>query len=113
MDKAYDQLTNDEKMLVNAELQNSGKTVLVAFLLWFLFGSAGAHNFYLGRNAIGITQLFLTILGWVLFFWGGFVLIFVVGVWIIVDLFSLNKYIEIDKNALREKKAVSVIAQRS
>lgn len=38
------------------------KSKLVTFLLAFFFGVFGIHNFYLGKNGLGIIQLLLTIL---------------------------------------------------
>ena len=48
------------------------KDVCAAYALWFFFGYFGAHNFYLGRTGVAVTQLILTlsIVGLMItFFW--------------------------------------------
>lgn len=42
------------------------KSKVTAALLAFFFGALGIHNFYLGRTAIGVTQLLLATIGGVL-----------------------------------------------
>lgn len=113
MTNTYDKLTHNEKMLLNSELQNSGKNVVVAYVLWFFLGTLGVHNFYLGRNAHGVTQLLLTLIGYLLaFILVGFLFLFIVGVWLIVDLFSIHKVVEQNKEELREQRALIIISQR-
>ena len=48
---------------------------VAAGLLAIFLGTLGVHNFYLGKSSRGITQLVLTIIGWVTSF-------FVIGVFI-------------------------------
>lgn len=42
------------------------KSKVTAALLAFFLGTLGIHNFYLGRNALGVTQLLLATVGGVL-----------------------------------------------
>lgn len=51
------------------------KSRVAAGLLAIFLGTLGVHNFYLGKSSRGITQLVLTIIGWVTSF-------FVIGVFI-------------------------------
>ena len=44
---------------------NQLKSKIAAGLLGIFLGSIGVHNFYLGYTSRGITQLLLTLLGWV------------------------------------------------
>jgi len=75
----------------------SGKSQLIAALLAFFLGTLGIHNFYLGYKKKGMTQLFLTLIGYglstvgTILAMGGLVLaglfslfgwIIIVGVWI-------------------------------
>lgn len=63
------------------------KSVGVAYLLWFFLGFLGIHQFYLGRNGMGLAYLLLTVLlGWV-----GLGLV-IVGVALLVDLFLIPTY---------------------
>ena len=44
------------------------KSAVIAYMLWFFLGCFGGHNFYLGRNGVGSTQVLLTItvIGWLI-----------------------------------------------
>ena len=46
-------------------LRLEGKSMVVAYLLWWFLGWAGIHRFYLGRIKSGVTQLLLFVGGWV------------------------------------------------
>lgn len=71
---------------MHAMPQTPPKSWVVALLLAFFLGTLGVHNFYLGYTRRGVTQLVLTILGWVTsLILIGFVLLIVVGVWVFVD----------------------------
>ncbi|WP_080796165.1 TM2 domain-containing protein [Corynebacterium pacaense] len=66
------------------------KSVVVAALLAFFLGTLGVHNFYLGYTGRGVAQLALTVVGWITaVFLVGFVLLFAVGVWVLVDLIMI------------------------
>lgn len=74
------------------QLNQSGeyRSKVIALLLAFFLGSFGAHNFYLGRKGIGLTQLILTIVGYALVFvLIGFLPLAVVGIWILVDMIQI------------------------
>ena len=62
------------------------KSRVVYILLAFFFGSLGVHNFYAGRNGAGITQLLITLfIGWLV------VPLAVVGLWVLIEMFVVNK----------------------
>lgn len=65
------QLGDRELQIFNAEMQRQQKSVLVSYILWFFFGWAGAHKFYLGKPVWGLVYLLLGLGGYILF-WGGF-----------------------------------------
>lgn len=74
------------------QLNQSGayRSKVIALLLAFFLGSFGAHNFYLGRKGIGLTQLILTIVGYALVFvLIGFLPLAIVGIWILVDMIQI------------------------
>ena len=55
-------------------------------VLGLLFGGLGIHNFYAGYYAKGLTQLLIVLLGsWLI------VPLFVVGIWVIIELFQIKK----------------------
>lgn len=67
------------------------KSKTIALLLAFFIGGYGIHQFYLGNKKIAITQLVLTILGYVTIAIGvGIALILAVGVWVIVDMVRIS-----------------------
>lgn len=66
----------------------NAKSKLVAGLLGILVGGLGVHRFYLGYNNIGIAQLAIDVIGWILLpFTCGISLIFILAahLWGIVD----------------------------
>ena len=102
-------LTNEERMLVNSEIQRRGKSTLVAYLLLIFLGTLGIHRFYLGRTGTAVTQLVLTIIGWLTaIILIGFALLAVVWVWVIVDLFLVPGIIEAENDKL-EKDVISTL----
>lgn len=65
-----------------------------AYALAILLGGFGAHNFYVGRTGVAVTQLVLTIFG--LFAasasGGPTILSAIVFVWVVVDLFLIPRF---------------------
>ncbi len=43
----------------------SNKSRIVGAILAFFLGAFGAHNFYLGKTSSAVTQLLLTLVGWI------------------------------------------------
>lgn len=110
----YEQLTNEEKMLVNSEVQGEEKSSTTAYLLWFFLGTLGMHNFYLGKKNAGIAQLVLNIVGCLtLVFIIGFLVLFALGIWVFIDVFTISKTIEENKEQSRELKAQRIIMLRN
>lgn len=102
-------LTNEERMLVNSELQRKGKNMGLAYILLIFLGSLGIHRFYLGRKGSAITQLVLTIVGWLtVAILIGAIPLLVVGVWLIADLFLIPGIIR-DENDKTEKEIISTL----
>ena len=67
-----------------------GKSMLLAYVLWFFLGQLGIHKFYLAQPVQGIFYLLLGLIGWatvgILVGW-----IFLVPLWILmfIDLFVI------------------------
>lgn len=109
----YNQLTNEEKMLVNSEVANNQKSIGVVYLLWFFLGSLGIHRMYLGRKGSGIAILLLNILGWLtVVFLIGFVFFILVGIWVFIDLFLIPGMTRDENQQLKEEYAQQIIAGR-
>lgn len=103
------ELTTQERLLVNSELQKRGKNVALTYILLLLVGMFGAHRFYLGKTGTAITQLVLTLVGMMtLIFVVGYILLFVVSIWVLIDVFLV--YREINRqNAELEKEIMESI----
>ncbi len=69
------------QMMYDANKKSTG----VAYLLWIFLGGFGAHRFYLGETGTAVAQLLLLLFGWLPLFIGWFVL----GIWLLVDLFLI------------------------
>src|SRR5437763_13970176 len=67
------------------------KSMAVSYLLWFFLGTFGGHRFYNGKTGSAVTQLLLTIFGFLLLFaYGlGLLLLIPVWVWTLVDAFLI------------------------
>lgn len=64
-----------------------GKSVALAYVLWFFLGYLGIHRMYCGRIGSGIGMLACTVIGGLTsFMLVGHLLLFIVGVWWLVDL---------------------------
>lgn len=110
----YNQLSNEEKMLVNSEVANNKKSVGVSYLLWFFLSSLGIHRMYLGRKGSGVTLLVLSILGWLtLVFLVGWVFLVIVGIWALVDAFLLPGIVKEANDNLTEEYAMKILAGRA
>ncbi len=66
------------------------KSVAIAYLLWFFLGGFGIHRFYLRKPQTAVIMLILTVAGYILtFVVVGFLLLWAVGIWWIVDAFLI------------------------
>jgi len=85
-------LSSDTRALMLFEANK--KTALVAYILWFFLGLFGAHNFYLKRTGVAVTQLILslTLVG-----------ILITIVWVLVDAFLIPGWVR-DQNNLLAKQ---------
>lgn len=55
--EAKENLSSKQLSIVQMELEQKQKNVMVAYLLWFFLGWAGAHRFYTDRVGSGILML--------------------------------------------------------
>ena len=71
------------------------KSAKVAYLLWFLLGTFGAHRFYLNLYGTGAVLLIITVSSYFLMFAGGrdfpvgYLTIWIPIAWAFVDLFLI------------------------
>lgn len=99
---AKSQLDTKELLLLESEVKSRGKSMVVAYLLWYFLGMFGGHRFYLGRKGSAITQLILTItiLG-----------VIVTGIWWIVDAFLTHQMVK-EKNREVESAVLAELMAR-
>lgn len=82
------------------------KSAVVAPLLWFFLGSPGGHRFYTQRTGSAVAMsavaiLLLTIFGAALSVIGvGFLLLAIMGIWVLVDAFLIPGWISACNNLL-------------
>lgn len=80
---------------VNGEVDRKGKEVWIAYLLWFVLGSLGAHRFYLGETNTAVAMAVTFVVGWATtVILVGFLILGVLGIWVIVDLFTIPGMVE-------------------
>ncbi|MCH5463233.1 TM2 domain-containing protein [Lactobacillus sp. LC28-10] len=99
------QLTNDELMLVNSEVQKRKKSAAVAYILCVLLGTLGGHRYYMNKIGSAIAMTLISVLTF------GFGLI-VTGIWTIVDLFLIAGWLQEDQNSVEEEAAKEVLSRR-
>lgn len=106
-------LTNEEQLLVNSEVQKRGKNIVVAYILAIILGSLGIHRFYLGKTGSAVAMLVLGILGYLTFVLViGIFLLAITGIWTLVDLFLIPGLINESNTHLEQEIAQEVVAKR-
>lgn len=88
MDQYSAELSTNERILVNTEVDKNSKSSIVAWLLWLFTGTLGGHRYYIGKigTAILMTILTLTLFG-----------IIISGPWTLIDAFLIGKWIRKSK----------------
>lgn len=92
-----------ELLMLESEVKNRGKSMLVAYVLWYFLGLFGAHRFYMYRIATAVVMLVLslTIFGMVVTF-----------IWWVIDAFLLHGWVK-DRNRQLEAELIQeIIAMR-
>lgn len=82
------------EQMVSMKVKMEGKSLVVAYLLWWFLGALGGHRFYLGRIKSAVTQLLLFSVGamtaFVIFGW---ILLFIWFVWWALDVYFTYKIV--------------------
>ena len=103
-------LNINEKMLIEQRVTNESKSAGIAYLLWFFLGYLGVHRFYIGATGTAVAQLLLAVIGALTaVILIGFVFIFILAVWWIVDLFLIPGMVSSYNNSVREKFTQEVL----
>lgn len=93
------QLDARELLLLESEVKNQGKNMVVAYILWYFLGVFGAHRFYMGKtgSAIAMLVLTITVIGMI-----------ATGIWWVVDAFLVHTWVK-DHNRTVENKVLDSI----
>ncbi|MTV81975.1 TM2 domain-containing protein [Secundilactobacillus folii] len=100
------QLTNQELMLVNSEVEKRKKSTAAAYLLCIFLGTLGAHRYYMGKTGSAIAMTLITVLTL------GFGTL-VTGIWEIVDLFLISGWLQNNQNVVEEQAAQEILNRRT
>src|SRR5699024_1502428 len=118
--EAKEDLSPKQLSIVQMELEQKQKNVMVAYLLWFFLGWAGAHRFYTDRVGSGIVMLCVNICAFLSYIIGTALLSVFIGVlilpiavilslgyliWWIIDAVQLQGIIN-NMNAEEEAKII-------
>lgn len=110
----YEQLTTQEKSLVEQQVSNNKKNFVIAYILWFILGHLGAHRFYLKGFSFGaVLQAVLGVVGWATsYILIGYVLLVPLWIWLFIDLFLIPRMANSRNDELREEYSEQIIARR-
>lgn len=97
-DYSHPRVSDDARAMMMFEANK--KSLILAYVLWWFLGWAGAHRFYAGHIGTGVTQLLLCIIGSALtVIYVGFIFLFIWGVWWLIDAFLIPGWIR-EQNAM-------------
>lgn len=83
-------LTTEELLYVNSEVEKRKPNLLVAYLLWFFLGGFGGHRFYFKKTGSAVAMILLIVASFVLtFIFIGIFGFLVSGIWVLVDAFLI------------------------
>ncbi|MNH97179.1 TM2 domain protein [compost metagenome] len=93
------QLDSRELLLLDSEVKNQGKNMVIAYVLWYFLGIFGGHRFYMGKTGSAVAQLILslTMIGMI-----------VTGIWWIVDAFLTHSWVK-EHNQVLENRIIDQI----
>lgn len=112
----YNQLNTQEKALVESQVANNQKNLVVAYILLIFLGEFGLHRYYLSGKYEGpaLAQLILGIAGWMtVWFLIGFIPLMIVYTWNCVDLFLLPGIAKNQSDKLKESYAERLVLERN
>ncbi|MGA3409683.1 TM2 domain-containing protein [Lactiplantibacillus pentosus] len=99
------QLTNEEVLVLNSEIELRKKSALITYLLCLFIGTLGAHRYYVGKTGSAIAMTLITVLTL------GFGAI-VTGIWALVDLFPINGWLQDDRSQIEANTIQNILNKR-
>jgi TM2 domain-containing membrane protein YozV len=100
------------RILVETTIANQKKSMGIAYLLLFLFGGLGIHNYYLGKTVLGAGQTLGTLLAWAAYFSGSgvaLVLFVIIGFSLLLDLCFIPARVNAHTEKMRERMSDSMV----
>lgn len=93
-------LTTEERILVNTEVEKNKKSSTTAWVLWWFFGTLGGHRYYMGKkgSAIAMTILTFTFFGLV-----------ISAPWALIDVFFINGWLKANQNDVEEQAIQKIL----
>lgn len=113
MSSSKNELDSRELLLLESEVKNKGKNMVIAYLLWWFVGIFGGHRFYLGKTGSAIAQLIISIFSFLtMIIIIGFITIIGVAIWVIVDAFLVHQWVKEHNIELEENIALQILGSR-
>ena len=89
-----DNIMSTDPNLHALQYEATRKSVGIAYLLWFFFGTLGGHRFYMKKTGSAVTMLIITLVSIPLtFIFVGFIGIAATAMWALVDAFLIPGWI--------------------
>ena len=121
--QAQRSLSEKDLLIFNSELQRRSKSTALAYVLWFLLGGVGVHNFYMGKVYWGLLYLVLGVFGWFFFLAGlvagrlpsgtadrtagmailGILALGLLGLFLLWDLFTIPRQIAVREESIKQE----------
>jgi len=100
---AKSQLDARELLLLEQEVKNHGKNMVVAYILWYFLGVFGGHRFYMKQTGTAVAQLILTltVIG-----------AFVTFIWWVIDAFLLHTWVKDHNRDVESHIMNQILSQR-
>jgi len=96
-------LDTRQLMLLESEIKNQGKNMVLAYVLWYFLGIFGGHRFYMKKTGSAVAMLILSI-----------TLVGMIATWIwwVVDAFLLHTWIKEHNRALEYQIVNGMLSQQ-
>lgn len=85
-----------KQLLIESRITNEGKSLVAAYILWWLLGVLGGHRFYLGKTGTAIAMLLISLT---------FIGLAVTFIWWIVDAFLIPGMVRENHEKMRQRLA--------
>lgn len=97
-------LSTEERILLNSEIEKNSKNSTIAWILWWFLGTIGGHRYYMNKqgSAIIMTILSFTVVG-----------LIVSAPWALIDAFRLGGWLKEDKRKVENQAIQSILLYKN